>query len=211
MSDVILSQWEYLRNPCFASSIPYWKMQNIHIPSDLHILHHHSFVPLEWSGFRDEQYFRLSHPLNDLEHPTLPVGFSMCHCSLEEYAAHISACYPALRMSVETLLEFRNHPVYRPELWLAIRDDRSGRIVATGIAEYDPELREGILEWIQVLPAYRRMGLGSFVVRELLWRMGGFADFVTVSGRCDNPSNPEALYRACGFLGNDVWHILRKV
>ncbi len=39
--------------------------------------------------------------------------------------------------------------------------------------------------------------------------MAAFADFATVSGECDNPTRPEAVYRACGFVGDDVWHILR--
>jgi hypothetical protein len=34
------------------------------------------------------------------------------------------------------------------------------------------------------------------------------ADFVTVSGRVDNRTNPERLYRRCGFEGNDVWCVL---
>ena len=40
--------------------------------------------------------------------------------------------------------------------------------------------------------------------------MKGIADFATVSGKVDNETNPEALYRKCGFVGNDVWHILHK-
>ena len=36
------------------------------------------------------------------------------------------------------------------------------------------------------------------------------ATFATVSGQCNNPTNPEALYRKCGFTGSDVWHVLRK-
>ena len=83
-------------------------------------------------------------------------------------------------------------------------------IVATGIAELDPECNEGVLEWIQVSENYRRCGLGSYIVIELLWRMKDIAQFVTVSGQCNNPTNPESLYRKCGFTGNDVWHILRR-
>ena len=36
------------------------------------------------------------------------------------------------------------------------------------------------------------------------------ADFVTVSGECDNPTNPETLYRKCGFNGNDIWYVFRE-
>ena len=55
-----------------------------------------------------------------------------------------------------------------------------------------------------------RYGLGKYVVSELLWRMKERATFVTVSGQCNNPTNPEVLYRKCGFTGSDVWHVLRK-
>ena len=71
--------------------------------------------------------------------------------------------------------------------------------MATGIAELDREIGEGVLEWIQVSKDYRRRGLGSYLVLELLWRMRKAARFVTVSGECENADNPEGLYRKCGF------------
>lgn len=46
-------------------------------------------------------------------------------------------------------------------------------------------------------------------LNELLWRMKEKVDFVTVSGKSDNKTNPEGLYRSCGFTGNDLWHILK--
>ena len=98
----------------------------------------------------------------------------------------------------------------KSDLWLAVKEDCKGRIVATGIAELDREIDEGVLEWIQVSKEYRRCGLGSYLVLELLWRTKKTARFVTVSGRCENTDNPETLYRKCGFCGNDVWHILRE-
>ena len=36
------------------------------------------------------------------------------------------------------------------------------------------------------------------------------ADFTTVSGEVDNKTNPEKLYRRCGFEGDDIWYVLRK-
>ena len=101
-------------------------------------------------------------------------------------------------------------PVYDAALWLTVKDDQTGAIAATGIAELDREIGEGVLEWIQVSKGYRGKGLGSFIVSELLWRMKDKTDFVTVSGQCNNPTNPEKLYRKCGFTGNDTWHILRE-
>lgn len=108
------------------------------------------------------------------------------------------------------LQSYVTRAVYSPELWIAVKNDDTGEIVATGIAELDREIGEGALEWIQVSRGIRRCGLGSYLVLELLWRMRNTAKFVTVSGQCGNPDKPEELYRKCGFSGNDVWHILRR-
>lgn len=98
-------------------------------------------------------------------------------------------------------------PLYGWQLRITKQTDE---VVATGIAELDKEVGEGVLEWIQVSEQYRGYGLGKYVVLELLWRMKENATFATVSGQCNNPTNPEALYRKCGFTGSDVWHVLRK-
>ena len=95
-------------------------------------------------------------------------------------------------------------------MWLAVKDDRTGRIAASGIGELDSEIGEGVLEWIQVSGYCRGLGIGSCVVQELLLRMKRRAKFATVSGQCNNSTNPEALYRKSGFVGNDIWHILSE-
>ena len=83
-------------------------------------------------------------------------------------------------------------------------------IVGCGIADFDKELSEGIIEWVQVIPAYRGNKIGQLIVSELLGRMKSIAKFATVSGKVNNITNPEKLYRKCGFVGHDVWHILTK-
>ena len=55
-----------------------------------------------------------------------------------------------------------------------------------------------------------RPGLGTALVLELLRRLQDRAEFVTVSGEVNNPSNPQRLYRKCGFAGSDVWWLLRR-
>ena len=85
-----------------------------------------------------------------------------------------------------------------------------GYFIAGGIADYDRETNELILEWIQVLPSYRKQGYGQLIVNSLLLKMKGIATFATVSGKVNNPTNPQSLYRKCGFTGNDVWHILTR-
>ena len=91
-----------------------------------------------------------------------------------------------------------------------VREKATGKYVGCGIADFDAEAKELILEWIQVFPQYRGKKIGQLIVTELLFRMKDVADFATVSGKVGNSTNPEALYRKCGFVGNDVWHILHK-
>ena len=205
-----ITKQQYLADPCATASIPYWKAKTISVPEGMMILHHTEYDVEKYPEYVDEPYFRLKHDLQDLSVPALPDGFSICNAMPEDFARHINKCYNGIGVSAEELRRYAERPVYHPSLWLAVKADRTGEIAATGIAELDREIGEGVLEWIQVTKEYRGLGLGSFVVSELLWRMKDLAKFATVSGRCDNPANPEALYRRCGFKGNDVWHILRK-
>ena len=140
----------------------------------------------------------------------MPEGFVSCDITLKEYADHINSCYDNIGISESELYRYTLRPVYNAKLWIAVKDKQSSTIIATGIAELDREIGEGILEWIQVSEEYRRYGLGRYLVSELLWRMRGLASFATVSGQCNNSTNPERLYRKCGFTGTDVWHVLRK-
>ena len=207
----MITKEEYLKNPCGVRSIPYWKAKSITIPDGMIILHQYEYDKAQYQHYIDEPYFRLIHDLKGLAKPVLPQGYSLCTASLSEYAAHISSCYEGIGITEEELRSYTTRPVYDTALWLAVKDDQTGNIVATGIAELDREIGEGILEWIQVSQDYRRKGLGRYIVSELLWRMKGKAGFATVSGQCNNATNPEGVYRKCGFTGKDVWHILRKV
>ena len=206
----MLTKEQYLADPCKAASIPYWKAKSITIQDGMKILHQDEFDDAGYQQYIDELYFRLIHNLKGLVEPVLPQGYSLCTATLSEYAAHISSCYVGIAITEEELQCYTFRPVYDVALWLAVKDEYTGTIVATGIAELDREIDEGILEWIQVSQAHRGKGLGRYVVSELLWRMKGKAGFATVSGQCNNAANPEKLYRKCGFTGNDVWHILRK-
>lgn len=205
----MISKEEYLRDPCRAASIPYWKVVRISVPDNMKILHEDDFSTEMLEQYSDEPYFRLRHDLQAVEPVAVPEGYSLCHGTAEEFAAHIHQCY-GNGMTLAEVLSFAERAVYCPELWVAIRDKETGRIVATGIGALDQEMGEGILEWIQVSEDHRGCGLGSYIVRALLWRMRDKAGFVTVSGQCNNPTGPEGLYRKCGFTGHDVWHIMRK-
>ena len=205
----MISKEEYLRDPCGTASVPYWKAVRIAVPENMKIVHENDFHPEMLKQYVDEPYFRLRHDLQTLEPVKLPEGYSMCQGTVEVYAAHICECY-GNGITAAEVLDFTKREVYCPELWLALRDDQTGKIAATGIGELDKELGEGVLEWIQVSKEYRGQGLGSFIVGELLRRMKGLAGFATVSGQCNHPSAPEKLYRKRGFYGDDVWHILTE-
>lgn len=206
----MMSREQYLADPCKSASIPYWKAKTITVPDGMLILHQNDFNESEYPQYIYEPYFRLKHDMKDLSAPVLPKGYSLCTATLHDFAAHINSCFDGIGITIEELQSYTSRPVYDETLWVAVKDTESNEIVATGIAELDREIGEGVLEWIQVSKRYQRCGLGLYVVSELLWRMRDIAKFTTVSGQCHNPTNPEALYRKCGFSGNDVWHILRK-
>ena len=208
MADML--KHEYLENPCRAASIPYWKTACIAIPDNTKIVHDSEFDTELLKRYQDEPYFRLQHPMLEVEPVSLPEGYSLQEASVPDFVEHINSCYDDIGITVPEMQRNMLREQYSSELWLAVKEDCRGKIVATGIAELDREIGEGVLEWIQVSKDYRRCGLGSYLVSELLWRMRKAAKFVTVSGKCNNPDYPEGLYRKCGFCGNDVWHILRE-
>ena len=200
---------DYRANPCRASSLPFWKTEQVTVPENITILREDQFDASE-SGGTDEPYFRLIHRLEGIERPTLPEPFRIVPCDTEGFARHIRECYREECITVDELRAYSRRPVYDPDLWIMVTDTTNGRMAASGIADADTRIGEGILEWIQVSPDYRRRGLGQYIVRELLYRMKGKVDFATVSGRVNNPDNPFALYRSCGFTDPVIWHILRN-
>ena len=200
---------EYTADPCRASSLPFWKTERIQLPPHLSVLREDCFSAAALQG-RDEPYFKMRHSLEGLPSCALPERFALVDCAPADFARHIQTCYSEIGISTEELCAYRARPVYDPALWLAVAEAGGGQPVATGIAELDTRIGEGVLEWIQVSPEYRRMGLGRFLVCELLHRMHGRARFATVSGRLMSESRPMALYEACGFTDPVIWHVVRR-
>ena len=200
----------YLQDPCRASSLPFWKENTVEIPDHMMILREDQLLAGLPDTWEDEPYFKLLHDLREVKPPKLPDGFVQSRAGTAEFAAHITSCYSREGITAEELSRYRQRPVYREDLWIAVSEASTGRLSATGIGELDPQVGEGILDWIQVSPECRGRGLGEYLVRELLWRMKGQAGFVTVSGRLYNETNPASLYRRCGFRGETVWHILTQ-
>ena len=209
MKDLSLS--EYIKSPCRTSSVPYWKQKNIKIPNGMEIVHNGEYSADDFVGYIDEPYFRLYHDLQsvrrmDRADMDIVVGTSDL---LDVFVDIINKSYNDLSVTKDQMESYRKTPVYCPDLWVLLKD-RTGDYVGCGIADYDHEVGEMILEWIQVLPSCRGRGYGQYIVNYLLTKVQGQAKFATVSGKVYNVTSPEKMYRKCGFTGNDIWHILRK-
>lgn len=202
---------EYLDSPCSSLSIPYWKSKVIQIPQNIKIVHNSDFYDELLNDYCDERYFRLIHYLNDIDNK-IPNEFCVKTANLTDIqliVETINNCYSDLSVNYEQILSYTKTQVYDSNLWILVYEVETNQIVGCGIADFDSEAKEGILEWIQVLPQYRGRKIGQLIVNQLLCRMNN-ADFATVSGKVDNVTKPEKLYRKCGFVGNDIWHILHK-
>lgn len=202
---------EYLDSPCSSLSIPYWKSKVIQIPQNIKIVHHSDFYDELLNDYYDERYFRLIHYLDDVDNE-VPNEFCVKTANLSDIpliVETINDCYSDLSVSYEQIFSYTKNKVYDSNLWILVYESKTNQIVGCGIADFDSEAKEGILEWIQVLPQYRGKQIGQLIVNQLLCRMKN-ADFATVSGKVDNVTKPEKLYRKCGFVGNDIWHILHK-
>lgn len=202
---------EYLESPCSKLSIPYWKHKQIEIPATMKIVHQADFDDTYLTDYKDEKYFRLIHTLNNIQSSS-PDGFSVKTAEMSDIPAIveiINASYTDLSVDDNLISSYTKNQVYDKSLWILVYDDKTNKAVGCGIADFDNEAKEGILEWIQVLPEYRGRKIGKLIVNELLRRMTK-ANFATVSGKVDNQTKPEQLYRSCGFIGNDIWHILTK-
>ena len=203
---------EYLNNPCGALSIPYWKAKNIVIPPDIKIQHNKDFREDILSDYIDEKYFRLHHDLKEIP-KIIANDFEITTATrkdIKSIVQIINDSYTDISVNKDLIKSYTKTPVYNKALWIMVKEKSTGKYVGCGMADFDIETKELILEWIQVLPQYRGKKIGQLIVTELLSKMKDIADFATVSGKVDNTTNPEALYRKCGFAGDDVWHILHK-
>lgn len=201
---------EYLKAPCAALSIPYWKAKAVQIPDNMRIVHQRDMGAINPEDFDDEPYFRLRHSLEDADGAP-PDWLQIRTAQADDLALMadiINASYADLSVDAAQLAGYTRTAAYDGALWVIAWEGDSP--VGCGIADLDRETREGSLEWIQVLPEYRRRGVGRALVTGLLRRMRGKADFATVSGKINNETAPERLYRRCGFEGNDIWHVLTQ-
>ncbi len=202
---------EYIEKPCSTLSIPYWKNKKNSIPDNLMILHHDSFEESYLDAYSDERYFRLYHSMQSIKE-SIPDWMYFKTAEMQDMCLIVSIInqsYTDIQVDLSQIVEYTKNAVYDPNLWIIAIERATDKPIGCGLADYDDEVKEGSLEWIQVLPQYRNRSVGSAIVNQLLYRLSHKARFTTVSGKIDSFSNPERLYRKCGFAGNDVWHILR--
>lgn len=201
-------------NPCRLSSIPYWKSRTFKIPSNISVIHDEEYNIAQSILCEDTLYFRLKHNLKSIELVTLDKIFEYRSVDtasindLEEIAGIINKSYIDIQVNLKQVISWTKSEVFDENLWIFIIDINTEKPVALGIAERDKNVGEGMLEWIQVLPEYRGRKLGQAIVTKLLANLSNHVDFVTVSGKVDNKTNPEKLYRRCGFEGRDTWHVM---
>lgn len=157
-----------------------------------------------------QKYFRLSRNFENIPENFLPSLFHIQCINVKndfnQISSFLNVCYPDAQFSEDSILKWTCFPVFNPHFWIWIVND-DGFKVALGIADFDDSIKEISLEWIQVHPEFRNKGLGKALVYELLRRGIGKASFATVSGSLQNESNPEKLYRSCGFSGSDIWYV----
>ncbi len=201
----------YKSNPCRTLSIPYWKNKSIKLPRDMKIVHHSGFDGSYLNKYYDEPYFRLIHSLENIEN-IVPDWLYFRTAEVADFdliVSIINKSYTDLSVDISQITGYTKTEVYDKDLWIIAYEKETDLHIGCGIADFDNEVKEGILEWIQVLPEYRGRKVGTAIVNQLLYRLKDKSEFVTVSGKVNNQTNPESLYHSCGFAGNDVWHILK--
>lgn len=208
-----ITKGEYLHNPCGTCSTAFWKNVFVKKPDWFDdIVHEKDLTTAQRENFRIVRYFRLMHDLAKINPPSLPEDYYFraveIPTQLGTVAHLINRCYDNMSITTEQAEKWIKYKVFDNNLWIFIYKMSSAYPVALGIADFDGVIKEGSLEWIQTLPGERGKGLGQALVCELLLRLAPKADFVTVSGEVDNKTNPEGLYRKCGFIGEDIWCVL---
>jgi GNAT superfamily N-acetyltransferase len=204
---------EYLENPCGLLSIPYWKAQNLTIPEHMNIVHNKDFSEDLLLEYNDTEYFRFIHNLKKIDKSELQSEFFIATIIESQFSLLVelinnSYIHLGIKVDLEQVKGWTRTEVYAPDLWTAIFKD--GLMIGAIVADYDKVAKEAIIEWMQVLPEYRGIGIASAILNDSLQRMQGKADFVTVSGMVNNTTKPEMIYRKYGFIGDDVWHILHR-
>jgi len=207
-----ITKKDYLRDPCNTCSTAFWKNAVYKVPDGIHIVHESDLDLHDITNYNIEQYFRLMHNLKEIGSCNLPDGYYFQNVDMQtqiaDVAELINRCYDDIGTTPKQVESWTKLDVFNNDLWIFVYEKATGQPVALGIADFDSNVSEGSLEWIQALPEQQGKGLGQAIVNELLSRLVKKANFATVSGKVDNVTKPEMLYRKCGFYGEDIWNVL---
>lgn len=163
-----------------------------------------------------QPYFRLLHDHANIAPAELPEGFYFENVRLdmeqERAAAMIAHAEVEHKPAQGSLTSWMQPSVIEPDLWFWVKDRQIGMPVGVAIGVFDRDVNEVVLEWVQVIPAYQRRGLGRALVNELLRRAAERAQFSTVTGAFPftERENPGGFFRGSGFTGQDVWWLLSR-
>ncbi len=197
----MISKDEYIKNPTKASSLAYFKSELIPIGIKIEI------VDKVYDNCLNKYFFKVVNYLDNIKRPILDNKYEFKNVSTKEYVDHINSCYENISITESELNEYKNNKVYDSDLWLAIIDKNTNKVIGSIIAEYDKEISEGIIEWVEVSEGFRGKGIGKKLVNEILYRLKDKARFVTVSGDMNNKTNPYKLYERCGFKDCVIYKI----
>ena len=197
----------YLNNPSEASSLPYWKSLIVTIPNNMRIVKDDEYNKKDYKEYNDTLYFKLTHRLDTIDKPILKDGFRVVKKDIYAFTNHINECYGESVTPNEVYL-YTKRKTYDKDMWIVVVNDKN-EVVASIIGEVDKKIKEGIIEWVEVSKEYRKQGLGTYLVNELLTRMKDKVNFVTVSGKLNSDSNPIRLYEKCGFINKVIYHVLK--
>lgn len=167
-------------------------------------------MDMSWT---ESKFFKLYHNHKAINSVVLSDDFEFINVAadeLNEVSQFINDNYEHTRATLGNVQSWTASKVYNQQLWIWIIHKTSKEKVALGIADLDEIRGEGSLEWIQVDSKFRGYGLGKALVNELLNRIALSGKFTSVSGEVDNLTQPERLYRACGFVGERIWHIYKR-
>ncbi len=206
----MISISEYLQDPCGKMAIPYWKYIKSMVNSNIIMVHDKVANSENIKLRKSDKVLRLVHNLEYLEDIEIS-GFYLrevdTKTELDLVVSIINSCYDDVAVDKEEIIQFTKEPVFHKCLWQFVVDKVTDQPIALGIGDFHFALMEGSLEWIQVLPEYRNIGIGRMLVMELLKKLDQKGNFATVSFDARPNSIPEKLYRSCGFIGDDLYHI----
>lgn len=220
----MISLKKYLQDPCNSLSMPYWKAKKTSLRSDTIIVHHSKFDEVLYRDWHDTKYFRVKHNLLNLTSQKLNENFF--YKTIEEEQINdvvnvINQSNTDFEINKNDVIHWMREETYCKDLWILIYSKRNYKYdkikkekiylpVAVAISNFDPNTKEASIEWLHVIPSYRKNGLATSLIKESLLRISCIADFATVTSKIESQHNIYEIYQKCGFDGDAIWHVLRK-